>query len=61
MNFTASTTSTHFVSATANVSEQVRQKMTGHTESTPHQLYTHLELETLRQGVDQIPSLSQNK
>lgn len=47
--------------AKANVSEEVRQKMTGHTETTTHQIYTHLELETLRQGVDQIPSLTQSK
>jgi site-specific recombinase XerD len=44
--------------AKANVSEEVRQKMTGHTESTTHQIYTHLELDTLRKGVDQIPALA---
>jgi site-specific recombinase XerD len=44
--------------ANANVAEEIRQKMTGHTESSTHQLYTHLELDTLRQGVDQIPGLN---
>lgn len=41
--------------AKANVSEEVRQKMTGHTESTTHQIYTHLDMESLREGVDRIP------
>ena len=44
--------------ANAQVSEEIRQKMTGHTESTTHQIYTHLELETLREGVERIPTLS---
>lgn len=46
-----------FTSMLANggVSEEIRTKMTGHTESTTHQLYTHLELETLRAGVDKMP------
>lgn len=43
--------------ANAQVSEEVRQKMTGHTESTTHQLYTHLELKTLRKAVNFIPRL----
>ena len=47
--------------AKADVSEEVRQKMTGHTESTTHQLYTHLELETLRAGVDKIPNIQADK
>ncbi|MDB4106686.1 tyrosine-type recombinase/integrase [Akkermansiaceae bacterium] len=47
--------------ANANVSEEVRQKMTGHTESTTHQIYTHLELETLRNGVDKIPTLGKSQ
>jgi len=43
--------------ANAEVSEEIRTKMTGHTESTTHQIYTHLELDTLRAGVDKIPRL----
>ena len=43
--------------ANAEVSEEVRAKMTGHTESTTHQIYTHLELEVLREGVDKISKL----
>jgi integrase len=43
--------------ANAGVSEEVRTKMTGHSDSTSHQIYTHLELETMRKGVELIPSL----
>ncbi|WP_411827645.1 tyrosine-type recombinase/integrase [Luteolibacter sp. AS25] len=43
--------------AKANVPEEVRMKMTGHSESETHQKYTHQELSTLRAGVDLIPSL----
>ena len=35
--------------ANAGVSEEVRTKMTGHSASTSHQIYTHLELETMKQ------------
>lgn len=41
--------------ANANVSEEVRSKMTGHTESSTHQLYTHLEIEILREAIEKIP------
>ena len=47
--------------AKADVPEEVRMKMTGHTESKTHQKYTHQELSTLRAGVDKIPSLTQSK
>lgn len=43
--------------AKANVPEEVRMKMTGHTESTTHQKYTHQELSTLRDGIERIPSI----
>ena len=43
--------------ANAGVSEEVRTKMTGHSDSTSHQIYTHLELERLREGVELIPSI----
>jgi integrase len=43
--------------AKANVPEEVRMKMTGHTESTTHQKYTHQEISTLREGVERLPSL----
>ena len=46
--------------ANAQVSEEIRQKMTGHTESSSHQIYTHLELETLREGLERIPGLPEN-
>jgi integrase len=43
--------------AKADVPEEVRMKMTGHTESKTHQKYTHQELSTLRAGVDRIPRI----
>lgn len=43
--------------ANAGVSEEVRTKMTGHSDSTSHQIYTHLELERLREGVELIPNI----
>lgn len=43
--------------ANAGVPEEIRQKMTGHTESKSHQIYTHLELETIREGLERIPNL----
>jgi len=41
--------------ANADVSEEIRSKMTGHTESTTHQIYTHHDFELLRAGVERIP------
>lgn len=46
--------------AKADVPEEVRMKMTGHTESKTHQKYTHQELSTLRAGVDKIPRIGKN-
>lgn len=43
--------------ANADVPEEVRRKMTGHTDSRTHQKYTHQELSTLRAGVERIPKL----
>ncbi len=46
--------------AKADVPEEVRMKMTGHTESKTHQKYTHQELSTLRAGVERIPRLKKD-
>lgn len=46
--------------ATADVPEEVRMKMTGHTESKTHQKYTHQEIATLRAGVERIPRLKKS-
>jgi integrase len=48
-----------FVSALANsgVSAEVRQKLSGHVTEEMHQLYTHTELQVLRQAVAAIPRL----
>ena len=49
-----------FTSALANagVPEEVRMKLTGHSSKDIHRGYTHLELETLRQAIGTIPSIS---
>jgi integrase len=44
--------------ANADVPEEVRMRMTGHTETTTHQIYTSLEIETLRSGLEKIPNLA---
>ena len=46
--------------ANAQVSEEIRQKMTGHTESTTHKIYTHFEMETLRSGVEKSRAFRPN-
>lgn len=43
--------------ANAEVPEDVRMKMTGHSENTTHRKYTHQQIETLRKGVDRMASL----
>lgn len=44
--------------AKADVPEEIRMKMTGHTQSKVHQKYTHQEISTLRAGVERIPRIS---
>lgn len=46
--------------AKADVPEEIRMKMTGHTQSKVHQKYTHQEISTLRAGVERIPRLSES-
>jgi integrase len=48
-----------FTSALANagVSQELRQKLTGHASAEMNSLYTHHELETIRQAVSAIPRL----
>jgi integrase len=48
-----------FTSALANagVSQELRQKLTGHASAEMNTLYTHHELETIRQAVSAIPRL----
>jgi integrase len=49
-----------FNSALANaaVPQEVRQKLTGHSTVEANKIYTHLELRTLRQAIEQLPALS---
>jgi integrase len=43
--------------ANANVSQELRRKMTGHASEAMNDSYTHLELETLRGAVTSLPRL----
>jgi integrase len=49
----------HFVSQLANqgVAPDIRQKLAGHSSATVHGIYSHHELETLRQAVSKLPTL----
>jgi len=51
-----------FNSAMANrgVSQEVRQRLTGHSSPEMNKVYTRHELETLRQAVDTLPSVPVN-
>jgi site-specific recombinase XerD len=50
-----------FNSALANaaVPQEVRQKLTGHSTIEANKIYTHLELRTLRQAIEQLPTVAQ--
>jgi integrase len=43
--------------ANAGISQEVRQKLTGHTSAETNKVYTHHELEQLRSAVSVIPSV----
>jgi len=45
--------------ANAGVAQEVRQQFTGHSSDVTHQGYTHLELETLRSAVGELPDINQ--
>jgi integrase len=44
--------------ANAGISQEVRQKLTGHTSAETNKIYTHHDLEPLRAAIATIPSLS---
>jgi len=44
--------------ANAGVSQEIRQKLTGHTSAEMNTLYTHHELAALRAAVEKLPSLA---
>src|SRR5215472_3405183 len=46
------------VMANAGISQEIRQKLTGHTSAETNKVYTHHELEPLRTAVDAIPSIN---
>lgn len=43
--------------ANAGVSQEIRQKLTGHASAAMNAKYTHLEIEGLRAAVDSLPTL----
>jgi integrase len=43
--------------ANAGVSQEIRQKLTGHTSAEVNKIYTHLELAPLRAAVEKLPAL----
>lgn len=47
--------------ANAGVTEEVRRKLTGHRDKETHQIYTHLDIPTLKQAVDKVPLLFTNE
>jgi integrase len=49
-----------FNSALANlgVSQEIRQKLTGHTSAEMNAIYTHHELAPLRAAVEMLPALA---
>ena len=43
--------------ANAGVSQEIRQRLTGHASKAINDRYTHAELATLRKAVDSVPGL----
>ncbi|MDB6120786.1 MAG: integrase family protein [Verrucomicrobiaceae bacterium] len=43
--------------ANAGVSPEVRQKLTGHRDAKIHQIYTHQEMDKLKDAIDLLPSI----
>jgi len=43
--------------ANADVSQEIRQKLTGHASAAMNEVYTHRELEPLRRAVDKLPNI----
>ena len=41
--------------ANMGVSHEIREAIVGHTDSETHRKYTHLEMDTLREGIDKMP------
>jgi integrase len=47
--------------ANAGISQEVRQKLTGHTSAETNKLYTHHEITTLRAAIAAIPRLDEKR
>lgn len=44
--------------ANAGVSAEIRKKLSGHSDDASHAVYTHHELETMREAIKKLPSLN---
>ena len=44
--------------ANQNVPAEVRQELTGHASDKAHQIYTHLDTDTLRKAIETLPSIT---
>ncbi len=43
--------------ANMGVSSEIREAIVGHTDSDTHKKYTHLQMDTLREGIDKMPAV----
>ncbi len=43
--------------ANMGVSSEIREAIVGHTDSETHKKYTHLQMDTLREGIDKMPAV----
>jgi integrase len=44
--------------ANAGVSQEVRQRLTGHASAEMNKVYTHHELEPLKEAIAKLPSIA---
>lgn len=47
--------------ANANVSQELRMRLTGHATKEVNDIYTHIELASLKNAIDQLPQMSSQK
>lgn len=47
--------------ANAGISQEIRQKLTGHRDTDTNTLYTHLDFPALQSAVDAVPSIREKK
>ncbi len=49
------------IMANKGVAQEIRQKLTGHSSADMNEIYTHHELDTLREAIEVIPSINRKK